>query len=206
MPKPACYPPIPQMKNGAPLPFKAAGTDLGVVKIYSWERGPSPASLHAWIQNLYDVDSLSLWTLYVWHGPLYKDTNLKIERVAYFEHRKGLLKQLKYCLEICSHNFPESNEKPRNTYFRVKQCSGYYKARSSFSRGKFLFLMSLKEKISCIKNTTDSLLPEMVLSILRNYFAFETMGKDSNCAFQWAAFFSLASYSSNIFSFSKLGN
>lgn len=125
------------MKKEAPLPFKAAGTDLGVVKIYSWERGPSPASLHAWIQNLYDVDSLSLWTLYVWHGPLYKDTNLKMERVAYFEHRKGLLKQ--YCLEICSHNFPESNEKPRNTYFRVKQCSGCYKTISSFSRPKFLF-------------------------------------------------------------------
>lgn len=34
------------------LPFKAAGTDFGVVKIYSWERGPSPASLQAWIQNL----------------------------------------------------------------------------------------------------------------------------------------------------------
>lgn len=29
------------------LPFKAAGTDFVVVKIYSWERGPSPASLQA---------------------------------------------------------------------------------------------------------------------------------------------------------------
>lgn len=77
-----------QKENKTSLPFKAAGTDLGVVKIYSWERGPSPASLHAWIQNLYDVDSLSLCTLYVWHGPLYKDTNLKMERVAYSQYRK----------------------------------------------------------------------------------------------------------------------
>lgn len=101
------------MKKEAPLPFKAAGTDLGVVKMYSWERGPSPASLHAWIQNLYDVDSLSLCTLYVWHGPLYKDTNLETERVAYFKHRKDLQRSYSLVMKsipIISQNLMRSTE------------------------------------------------------------------------------------------------
>lgn len=58
------------------------GGERGVVKVQTAEKGPSPASLKAWMRNVYEVDSFSLWTLCVWHGPLYKEANLQRQEDA----------------------------------------------------------------------------------------------------------------------------